>query len=192
MVRHPDTLRQICADRPDLVQYLDSLLTEATATPVLYPDVTAGAAYKAVAFSHYHVQWRAFIGKTRFHLERCDNWHLAETVTPEPGGATAPTPAPTWIDADLRLTVLAIEQGVLSITSQWHYGPLEDGLDYNCQLKIEGWDLVLNVNWFRRTLHTLFYQKPQITVIRATMPHGNDEIEHGDALDHAETIGGLG
>lgn len=191
MVRNPDTLRQICADRPDLVQYLESLLTEATTTPVLHPGAAPSNAVEAVAFSNCHVRWRAFIGKAHPHLERCQKWHLEENVTPLPDTANAPTPESTWTDEGLSLNIVAAEGGDLNISAQWHYGPPQGGLDYNCQLRVEGWDLILNVNWLKRTLYTMFYHEPQITVIRAATDDSG-EMGHDEALDHAENIGGLG
>ena len=190
-MRNPETLRQICADRPDLVQYLESLLTEATASG-LASNATQLGTMEGTAFSSYHIRWQAFIGKTQPHLERCKKWRTEVTITPNSAAVIAPAPQPTWTDTELSIKVLAAQGGDLNIQAQWHYGPPGDGLNYNCHLYVEGWDLMLNLNWLKRSLYTMFYHEPEITLMRATMTDDTDALEDGEARDHVENIGGLG
>ncbi|MBV9469179.1 MAG: hypothetical protein JO316_24260 [Abitibacteriaceae bacterium] len=191
--RHVDALQQICADRPDLVHYLEGLLREVTEKPPHGHLAPSPYSEENTFLSNYHIRWRAFIGKSRPHIERCKDWQLSEKAVSRSGDAQPAEPQANWTDSDLYIHVNAVECGILTVDAKWYYGPPQGGHEYNCRLTVSGWDLIINVNWLKRTLYTMFYHEPEITLVRADGEiSGLRDSVGDDHLDHAENIGGLG
>ena len=188
-MRHVDALQQICADRPDLVHYLDGLLREVMDRPESAPVQLSPTSIEGLALSPNHVRWRALVGKSQPHIERCRDWHVAEEALPRAADGTTAEPRPEWGDEDLRIKLTAVEGGDLTIEATWLYGPAPGGYCYRCSMVVAGWDHVMHLHWLTRSISTLFFVEPETVVIRNETPVGDDTEPH---INDTESIGGLG
>ncbi len=165
--RQGEALEQLCADRPDLVPYVEGLFKQAgTQETAADPEsATAGAALGPPPQSLQHVRWRAFMSKLEPHIERCGR-SLSEATFPQSAAAPTAQPQPDWEDKAFRLIVQATMGGPLVIAARWHYGPpgvagdssagASGGLVHDYKLRLTGWERVVNLHWLRRVLRTSF------------------------------------
>lgn len=188
-VRHVDALQQICADRPDLVHYLDGLLREVRDRPESAPAQLSPTSIEGLALSPNHVRWRALVGKCQPHLDRCGKWHATEETLPRASDGTTAEPRTDWADEDLHIAMTAVEGGELTIEATWRYGPPNGGHCYRCSVTVSGWDHVMHLHWLTRSISTLFFVEPETTVIR-NEGSAQDAAEHH--IGDTESIGGLG
>jgi hypothetical protein len=166
--RQGEALEQLCADRPDLVPYVEGLfkqasVQEAGADP---ESATARAALGPPPQSLHHVRWRAFMSKLEPHIERCGRV-LSEETSPLSASMPTAQPRPDWEDEAFQLTVRATMGGQLLIAARWHYGPPGDachGLVHDYTLRLTGWERVVNLHWLRRVLRTSFDRDAEFEV----------------------------